>query len=84
MQYVVAAQSNQPVDVCRMAYAMETHGVKALRIAVEPSAAELRGAGEWSTAAVTNFVGVFAAGAILLIYAATHYVRMKKVSWLAL
>ncbi|KAK2076235.1 hypothetical protein QBZ16_001167 [Prototheca wickerhamii] len=73
----IARATVEPDDF-RLAYAMETHGVKRLRIAAAPAPAEFRPPREWSTLAVKNFIAAFALGAILLIYSGTQYMRMKK------
>lgn len=65
-----------------MHYALETHGVTAVRMAPAPSAAELRPQRSIFSAETGAFIVKWIPYALVaLVYAATSYVRWKKVRW---
>ena len=65
----------------RVAYALETHGVVCSRLAPTPTAEALRGYRPLLPKAAADFVvSVGPYLAVALVYAATSYVRWKKVS----
>lgn len=65
---------------CRMHYAMETHGVQAVRMAPTPLDSQLNPPKALLSAAAGEFVVKWSPYALVaLVYAATSYVRWKKV-----
>ena len=65
---------------CRMHYALETHGVRAVRMAPTPTAAQLKPPQPLLSGSAGAFIVKWSPYVLVgLVYLATSYVRWKKV-----